>query len=329
MPDIPLNLQTLYADLVQDVHGRIAKPASVYRRTLRNIEFLYAKKRVGVVRRDIFIGRADDSEAQATAKTMQMEMERAEARRVTIIALKAAGMPTPFAEIARVLDALDDAGLLTKIIIVGTAAYQCYPPMIGSTLPRATIMSQDVDIATMSLAIKSDGEAESLEDILKRADPSFTGRMGLRPADLPSSFRSANGFTVDLLTPILRRDDPNPMPLQNLRAGAVPLQHLKWLIENPVPIAVLYGSAIPAFVPQPARYAVHKLIIAQKRLVNPQKRQKDLAQAKALIDVLRLRDPYALSDARDAAFAEGFEGWQVPIERSLSELKLDAEFEAV
>jgi hypothetical protein len=104
--------------------------------------------------------------------------------------------------------------------------------------------------------------------ILRRADPTFAGRLGLNPKDLPSSFRANSGFTVDLLTPVLRRDDRNPMPLTNLRAGAVPLQHLKWLIENPVPVTVLHGSGIPAFVPQPARYAIHRLIIAQKRTAN-------------------------------------------------------------
>lgn len=327
MADIPLNLQTLYADLVQDTHGQSTPAATVYERTLRGIRFLYAKKRVGLSRKDIFIGRADDDDVKAKVESFRSEMERAESRRKTIVALRAAGVPVPTTELGRVLDALADAGILRRTVVVGTSAYQCYPPLIGSALPTATLMSQDADIATMSLAISSDENGETLEAILKKADPTFTGRLGIDRESLPSSFRAATGFTVDLLTPILRRDDPNPMPLEKLRAGAVPLQHLKWLIETPVPVCVLHGAGIPAFVPQPARFAIHKLIIAQKREANREKRTKDLAQAKALIEILKRRDPFALEDARDAAFAEGREGWQVPVERSLKELKLGADFE--
>jgi hypothetical protein len=318
MPDIPLNIQTLYADLVQDVHERQAPAASVYERTLRGISFFYAKKRVGVMRRDIFIGRTDDEAARLRAKTLHNEMQRAENRRKTIIAIKAAGVPTTVSDIGRVMDALDDAGILQKIVVVGTAAYQCFPALVGSTLPRGTLTSQDADFATMSLVISSEVVNETLETILQRADPTFIGRMGLDRKSYPSSYRTSSGFSVDLLTPILRRDDPNPMPLKNLKAGATPLQHLKWLIENPVPICVIYGAGIPAFVPQPARFAVHKLLVAQKRTANREKRFKDLAQAKALIDILQRRDPYALEDAREAAFAEGYE---VPIRRSESELE--------
>ncbi len=324
-----LPLITLYADLVQQAHARAERHGSIYIQHIKGADYAYSRRTVAATRRDVFLGRADDEAVQQRIASIKAESNLAKQRRKLVAALKVGGVPAPLAELGNVLDALDDSGLLTQTVLVGTAAYQCYPPVIGAVLPFASIITQDADLATMSLAISADQDGDTLETVLKRADPTFSGRMGLNPRDYPSSFRSASGYMVDLLTPILRRDDPNPMPLKNLKAGATPLQHLKWLIENPVPIAVLYGTGIPAFVPQPARYAVHKLIIAQKRLVNPQKRQKDLAQAKALIEALQARDPYALSDARDAAFAEGREEWQVPVKRSLKELKLNAAFEAV
>lgn len=108
------------------------------------------------------------------------------------------------------------------------------------------------------------------------------------------------------------------MPLAALQAGAAPLQYLAWLIEGPVETIALWGAGIPISVPQPARFAVHKLILAQKRdAANRPKRVKDLAQAKALIDVLLQHDRFALTDALADAQARGRDGWETPIARSL------------
>ena len=326
---LSLNLLTLYADLQQQLAVRAERHGTIYRQKIKGGTYAYSRRNVGRARRDVFLGREDDEDVQARVELIRAETTLAKDRRKIVSALKAAGFPAPPTETALVLDALDDAGVLRQIVIVGTAAYQIYAPLLGAIPEQAYRTSQDADFATMSLAISGDAKNETLETILRRADLKFTGRLGLDRKSLPSSFRAASGFMVDLLTPIFRRDDPNPMPLPNLKAGATPLQHLKWLVENAVPIAVLHGSGIPAFVPQPARFAIHKFIIAQKRAVNREKRFKDLAQAKAIIDILKTRDPYALEDARDAAFADGKEGWEVPIRRSLKELKLNSEFEAV
>lgn len=76
-------------------------------------------------------------------------------------------------------------------------------------------------------------------------------------------------------------------------------------------------------MPQPARFAIHKLILAQRRDgTNRPKRAKDLAQAKALIEVLLRHDRFALTDALGDARGQGKEGWEIPIARSLTELGL-------
>jgi hypothetical protein len=101
------------------------------------------------------------------------------------------------------------------------------------------------------------------------------------------------------------------------------LQHLAWLIQDAVPTVALWGAGIAVTVPQPARYAVHKLIIAQKRdPASRLKRAKDLMQAKALVDALRDSDRFALEDAMGEAREQGERGWAMPIRRSLQELGL-------
>jgi hypothetical protein len=138
----------------------------------------------------------------------------------------------------------------------------------------------------------------------------------------PSHFRAKSGFMVDILAPVRSRADPNPMPIPALRAAAIPLQHLDWLIDSPSPAAALYGAGVPVYVPQPARYAVHKLIIAQERGPGSVKKQKDLDEAKALIEALRQTDPFSVEDVLEDARSRGESGWRDRIDRSLRQLGL-------
>lgn len=325
MEKIPLTLQTLYADLVQQVHSAPAERGTIYRQNVKGIEYLYVRTSVGAARRDRFLGRADNPEVQSRAAAAREEAGRAAERRKTVRILRAQGVPGPSVELGRVLDALADAGLFREAVLVGTAAYQCYSPTVGAALPAASLMTQDADLATATLALAADEGEATLETILKRADPSFRPIPALARGAPPSHFRSASGFLVDLLTPQLRRSDPNPMPLKALAAGAAPVQHLGWLIETPAPAAALHAAGVPIRVPQPARYAAHKLIIAQKRRTETAKRQKDLMQAKALIEALRNSDPWALADAVEDARSRGRDGWQRPLDRSLKELGIERE----
>ncbi|PYE90596.1 GSU2403 family nucleotidyltransferase fold protein [Phyllobacterium leguminum] len=323
MKPISPTIQTLYQDLVQQVHAANERAGSLYTRSIKNIDYVYLKRTVGSARRDIFIGRADAPEVQARTEQIRQEAIRAKERRKIVSTLKAAGVPVPTYALGAVLDAVADASLLRQAVVVGTAAYQCFSPIVGFSLPSAALMTQDADLATASLALAGDDTTETMETILQRADPTFKPIPGLSPKAPPSSFRAASGFVVDLLTPQLRRNDTNPMPLQNLHAGAVPLQHLRWLITDPIPACALYASGIPLRVPMPARFAIHKLILAQKRTGDRSKRTKDLLQAKALIEALQFSDPWALADAYEEACAQGI-GWRQPIERSLQELKINA-----
>ena len=92
---------------------------------------------------------------------------------------------------------------------------------------------------------------------------------------------------------------------------------------KPVQAAALYGAGILIRVPQPARYAAHKLILAQKRRAEPAKRKKDLAQAKSLIEALALSDPHAVADQLQDARSQG-PGWRQAIERSLKEIAVES-----
>ena len=236
--------------------------------------------------------------------------------------LRRAGLAAPYRIIGATLDAISHAGLFKNgAVLVGTAAYMMSEPLVGRRLPEPTLMTGDLDLATANLALKAE-PPERLETIIKRGDPTFEAVLPIRPNQPPSRFRTADGFLLDLITPTRRRTDTNPLAMEELDAGAAPLQYMDWLITDPVPTVALWGSGVSINIPQPSRFAVHKLILAQKRDVGSRsKRQKDLAQADALIAAIQSHDPFDLHDALVGAAAQGRQGWREPIVRSLTELK--------
>lgn len=312
--------QTLFSQLVQQVET--AAPAgTVYTRERDGIEYYYAKVPVGVDRIDTFIGKVGDDEAERKVVELKRGMEQAGERRRLISILRRAGLAAPYRTIGATLDALSHAGLFRNgAVLVGTAAYMMCEPLVGRRLPEPTLMTGDLDLATANLALKAE-PPERLETIIRRGDPTFEPVLQIRPSEPPSRFRTADGFLLDLITPTRRRTDRNPLAMEELDAGAAPLQYMDWLIADPVPTVALWGSGVPINIPQPSRFAVHKLILAQKRDVGSRsKRQKDLAQADALIDAIQRHDPFDLHDALVAASARGRHGWREPIVRSLAEL---------
>jgi hypothetical protein len=252
-------------------------------------------------------------------------MEQAGERRRLVSLLKRTGLAAPYRTMGATLDAIAHAGLFRNgAVLVGTAAYMMSEPLVGRRLPEPTLMTGDMDLATANLALRAE-PPERLETIIRRGDPSFEPVLQTRAKEPPSRFRTANGFLLDLITPTRRRSDRIPTPMEELDAGAAPLQYLAWLITDSAPTVALWGAGVSVNVPQPARFAIHKLILAQKRDGGSRtKRQKDLAQADALIDALELHDRYALHDALADAMSRGRGGWREPILRSLKELNREA-----
>lgn len=314
-------IQTLLAELAQQV-AAAPRAGSPYTRRRDGIEYHYAKISVGVERVDTFIGKVGDPRAEQRVEGLRRAAGLARERRKLVSILKRDGLAAPHRIIGATLDAIAFAGLFEAgAVLVGTAAYMMSEPLVGHLLPKPTLMTGDLDLATADLALTAE-PPESFELILKRADPSFAPVMQIDPRKPPSRFGAADGFFVDLITPTRTRADTNPVPMKALAAGAAPLQHVEWLIAGPVRTVALWGAGVAVNIPQPAKFAVHKLILAQKRDGGSRlKRQKDLAQADALIDALLANDPYSLEDAIEDARSQGSRGWGVPIDRSLKELR--------
>lgn len=318
---IPPTMLTLFADLAQRVR-QAPVAGSVYERQRDGITYIYAKIPVGTARIDSFIGKTLDPGAQEQAKLLRKGMKLRAENRKTVSLLKSAGFAPIRSQIGAILDTLSHSGLFDNgAVLVGTAAYTVSEAHVGAFLPEPTLMTGDVDLAAADLALTAD-PSESMIDILRRADPSFEPVMQIDPRQSASRFRSERAFYVDLVTPTQRRSDRNPMPLDSLQAGAAPLQQLEWLIESPVPTIAVHDQGIAVNIPQPARLAVHKLLLAQCRPPDDRiKRDKDLRQADALMTALYANDPFALDDCIDDARRHGKKGWSDRIDRSLAEIE--------
>ncbi len=328
MTALPIAYQNLATDLIRKAHDDgSALRGSLYQQTKRDIVNIYVKMPVGSGRKSLFVGPKGREETEAKVEAIRAASMRARARRKDLSVLESLGLPLSHAASGRVVDVLSFHGLFRNGgVLVGTLAYQCYALTLGYLLPSAILATDDADLAAAHVALQADTGLDMLS-ILKDADPSFGMLPGLDAKAPPARFRAANGYVVDLVTPTRHRDEKQPVPLKELGAGAMSLQYLAWLIENAIPGLLPWGSGVPVSIPRPERFAVHKLILAQKRGHDQAKVQKDLAQAKALIEAIEESRPGQVEDALEGrACGQGRKGWHDPIARSLKLLWPDREW---
>ena len=109
---------------------------------------------------------------------------------------------------------------------------------------------------------------------------------------LPDAYiaRGTAPLKVEFLTPMRGPNEDAPAPLRALGTGATPLRFLDYLIYQDRKAAILHGAGVLVNVPDPARFAWHKLILSQRR-AQPEKVPKDLMQAQTLLEVLMTDRP--------------------------------------
>lgn len=213
-------------------------------------------------------------------------------------------------DMAKVVVRLADSGVFrVGGVLVGTIAFIIIGTHLGVAWGGAH-MTRDVDIATdtrLSLAVPD--LAASVPDALESLKMGFFPVPRLSHKEPSTSF-AIRGKTlrVDLLTP-MRKAEEAPVQIRRLGAAATPLRFLDYLLEAPVEAAMIAGTPCLVRVPQPARYALHKLIISGERDATAgEKRQKDLKQARALLSLLQEDRPGDIVLAWEALAARGA-GW--------------------
>ena len=286
--------------------------------------YWYAARRVGSGMRFSYIGEDSDDtrarierleELQATAKERQAERSR------LVRLLRAEGLTPTDRATGSILSAMADAGTFRLGgTMVGTNAFRLYEGELGIRLPLGGMANTgDIDIAQfekLSIALEDQvdpGLAETFSAL------KFAPLPGLGPGRTWRWEQGGSGQLVEFLTPAFGEETIRDLPALGVNAQA--LNYLNFLIAEPIHAAAIYRSGILVQVPRPERFAIHKLIVADRRRdgAGSLKSSKDREQAAFLIEALAEDRPDDLRQAYAAAIDVG-PRWREHIAGSLKRM---------
>ena len=206
--------------------------------------------------------------------------------------LIASGLPQPDPTTGRVVEALWKAGFFRlRGILIGTTAYQCYGGVLRRRFAGAAMRTADADFAQyLAISREAKDSLPPMNEVLSAVDTTFTPIMDSLDGRHVVAFRNKDGYRVEFLTPHRgashRASTPVRMPALG-GVSAIQLSYLDFLLRDPIRSVMLHGAGVPVTVPSPARYAIHKLIVATQRMPSSSaKRGKDIAQAAELIKAI-------------------------------------------
>lgn len=311
MKPYPLTAQAVYSDLLarlqDDAVSAIRGAPTLIERGGRG--YWYASERIGDRATKAYLGpdtpelRERIERAKGEAANLKM---RDRERGAMVRMLKQAGYPTADAQTGKVLFALAKAGAFRlRAVLIGSHAFNCYPALLGRPLEAAFARTEDIDLAqhlTISIAL-DDQLNPDFATVLQTVE-AFKPKPSPRDYTKAAGWRGESGAMVELLTTMTKPTD-DLIELPALQAHAQPLPFLDYLIHDPVPAALLYRYGVLVSVPQPARYAVHKLIVATRKGRTKDKAAKDIAQAAELFTVMSEDRPDEIEEALAEAETRG------------------------
>jgi hypothetical protein len=308
-------VRSLRDDAVSDLRGtatRVERSGRTY---------WYDSYRVGSDVRKRYIGedgpelRARLEQAEALKATRD---ERRRHRTRLIRILRAEGFLSIDAATGSLLSALAGAGVFRLGgTIVGTHAFRLYEGVLGIRYSfDQTAQTGDLDIASferLSLALE-DVVSPPLQAVLK--DFAFDPAPSLEPHRTWRWRQTKSDLLVEFLTPSFEEDE-GLRPLAALGVDAQALHHMNYLIAEPIRAAVPYRSGVLVQIPRPERFAIHKLIVADRRRdADALKAEKDRLQSAFLVEALAQDRPDELAEAYEDALSAGPK-WRARLERTL------------
>jgi hypothetical protein len=291
--------------------------------------YLYDKFRVGAEMKSRYLGEGTPELrarlADAAALKADAEARRATMARLTRV-LRAEGFIGTDRDTGSLLLAFARAGVFRLGgTLVGTGAYGLYSAELGVRFDSQELaQTGDIDFASferLSVALE-DRVEDTPDEILQKMKfdpvPSQDKRQVWR-------WRQSRGEAmVEFLTPAFGEERVKLLPALGVSAQA--LNYLNFLIAEPIHAVALYRSGVLVQIPRPERFAIHKLIVADRRKGGPDqaKARKDRGQAAFLTEILAEDRPDDLREAYQDALSRG-PRWRERIEASLARIPRTAE----
>lgn len=334
----PLENQTLYAELLEQLRtweslrsiGSLE--GSFVGKQLKGERYLYFQHyEPGGAKRQLYVGRqTPELDALVAAYRVERQSLAEDLLNIQRLAaqLRAGGALLTDHPSARVIRQMAESGVFRLGgVLVGTHAYAVLGNLLGVVWEHAATRTRDIDIAAGRMPAESaiafaipplEVDLPAVLDSLKMGFFPIPQLDCRRPST--SFMIRGNVLRVDILTPAIQRRD-EPVYIPRFKVAAQPLPFLDYLIEAVIPAAVIDGGGILVNVPDPARYAVHKLIVAQERSVESQaKKHKDIFQAWQLLAFLKEERPGDIPLALESATRRG-PGWRKRIDAGLAAIQ--------
>lgn len=286
--------------------------------------YWYDRHRVGSAVKNRYLGEDSPDMAARMARHAELATQskaRTEEKLRLVRTLRAEGLASMDRTTGSLMLGMERAGVFRLGgTIVGTQAFRLYEAELGIRL-GATDLTQtgDVDIAQferLSLAL-GDRVEEDLAETFRALD--FDPVSGIRTTSVWKWRQTTSAAMVEFLTPSFRpEEDIRELPA--LGVAAQSLHFLNYLIAEPIKAAALYRSGVLVQIPRPEAYAIHKLIVADRRAGPDQiKSRKDRAQAALLIAALAEDRPDELREACADAMDRGPQ-WRAHIGATLARM---------
>ncbi len=223
---------------------------------------------------------------------------------------------------AKVISGLGSAGVFRLGgVLVGTQGFLTLSNVLGVHW-QSGLRTEDIDILASPVLEVAIGPVEAdLPATLESLNMGFLPVPGLDSRNPETSFKvRGKTLRVDLLTPARGKRDGAPVRIPRLKASAQPLEFLDYLLESPVAVPVINGGATMVNVPEPARFALHKLIVSVDRSISMQTKViKDRQQAGEMIEVLMEDRPGDIELAVESINRRG-PGWRKKLRDGLARL---------
>lgn len=304
---LPDNCSALYADLLQkaaDSGLLILSGGSFTSKTISGAKYWYYQtKQVNGQRKQTCLGKETPEllEQIAGAKRRKTEASVILAERKRLVAMLSVGGATmEKGRPAKIIAGMAEAGLFVNGgTLVGSFAFACYGNMLGVSYLSDLSRTEDMDFS-VDRRIEV-GIRRNLAEALVQVDSTLKIPRQINPALKPFEMIASDGFKIEFLTTKATESEKAPVLIERFSIHAQPLDYMDFLIESNQPAMMLYGAGIPVVIPDPARFALHKLAVSQLRPISMKtKSDKDLKQASAILEVLLEDNPGLLILASDA-----------------------------
>ncbi len=320
--------QLLYAELLQQCAMALPNQRGItfIAKTISGNRYWYIELVVGSTKRQFSLGRDTDTLREQIEKQKTLFANATpdlKQREILVAMLLSGGAFTPGVSSGRVMEVLGQSGaFLTGGVLIGSYAFNTYGNMLGVSWESAVMQTQDMDLAShrqIEVAVRQN--APDVKSVLLESGMGFFEVPALSAKAPSTSFKiRGQEFHVDLLTPLQGPDTSTPVHLPHFNSYAHPVRYLEYLLQDSQDAVIPFRSGVLVNVPNPARFALHKLVVSQRRPISQQsKAKKDIQQANDLLELLLEDRPGEIWIALEAALQMP-EKFQMQLKKGIKQL---------